>query len=147
MRLLLACMLMLVGCGSSTVEPSTTSGTSTTAPNTATTAATAESTTTEHDEANARAVAESFVRAQGYADTPCTLPEEAIVHEGIEGTIEDRRNSLDPHAVSVSRMADGWYAVFRYVAPEFADRGRQLRMPDGETPHFVHQDMLLHPSH
>lgn len=137
-------MLMWMGCGSSTVEPSTTSGTSTTAPNTATTAA--ESTTTEHDEANARAVAESFVRAQGYADTPCTLPEEAIVHEGIEGTIADRLNSLDPHAVSVSRVADGWYAVFRYVAPEYADRGRQLRMPDGETPHFVHQDMLLHPS-
>jgi hypothetical protein len=131
---------MLTGCGSAAVEPATTS-----APAAAPTPS-APVTAAAPGEAEARAAAEAFVRAQGYADTPPTVSEDAIVHEGIEGTIEDRLNSLDPHAVSVGRIGNGWGAVFRYVNPAYAGRGRQLLMPEGETPHFVHQDRLLGPT-
>lgn len=94
-------------------------------------------------EAEARALAEAFVRAQGYADTPPSVTGDAIVHEGIEGTLEDRLDTLDPHAVEVAREGEGWRAVFRYRDPRYAGRGRVLRLPAGGTPRFVHQDFLL----
>ncbi len=94
-------------------------------------------------EAEARALAEAFVRAQGYADTPPSVSADAIVHEGIEGTLEDRLGMLEPSAVEVSREGEGWRAVFRYRDARYAGRGRVLRLPAGETPHFVHQDFLL----
>ena len=131
------CFAVLIGCGSTAVEP---------AAHAAPAAPASVIAASAPGEAEARAAAEAFVRAQGYTDTPPTVSGDAIVHEGIEGTIEDRLNSLDPHAVSVGRIGNGWGAVFRYVNPAYADRGRQLLMPEGETPHFVHQDRLLRPT-
>ena len=143
MRLSLLCLAWLAGCAFTAVEPTATRE----VPQVVEAAEAAPS--PDEAEASARAEAreraEGFVRAQGYAESPPTVSGDAIVREGIEGSLADRLNSLDPHAVSVGRMGDGWGAVFRYVDPRFAGRGRQLVMPDGETPHFVHQDRLLNP--
>ena len=106
------CFAVLIGCGSTAVEPAANAA-SAPAPVIAASAP---------GEAEARAAAEAFVRAQGYADTPATVSGDAIVHEGIEGTMEDRLNSLDPHVVSVGRIGNGWGAVFRYVNPAYGSR-------------------------
>lgn len=97
------------------------------------------------DDAIARA--EAFVRAQGYTDAPPTVSGDAIVREGIEGSLEDRRGMLEPTAVGAGRAEDGtWSVTFRYADPELAGRGRTLILaPDG-TPRFVHQDRLLEPA-
>ena len=143
MKLKHACLaLALVGCGSTPVEPATTASPTVT-PVIAEEATADEATADEATADEARIAAESFVRAQGYADTAPSVAADAIVHEGIEGTLEDRRNMLDPHAVSVSPTADGWTAVFRYQDPQYAGRGRMLRS-SAEGTHFVHQDLLLH---
>ncbi len=97
----------------------------------------------EDDRARAIRLAEEFVRAQGYADAPPSVPESEIVHEGIEGTIADRRNTLDPHAVSASGQGEEWMVFFRYVDPRYEDRGRALRLQAGRPPSFVHQDVIL----
>lgn len=101
----------------------------------------------EPEDGRARAIreAEAFVRAQGYADTPPTVSGDDIVHEGIEGTMEDRRNMLDPHAVRATESNGEWAVVFRYRDPELAGRGRMLRLRPGQRPSFVHQDLLLSP--
>lgn len=98
------------------------------------------------DRARVIAQAEAFVRAQGYADTPPTVSEDEIVHEGIEGTIEMRRNTLVPRAVRASRSGDGWMVVFRYTDPRYAERGRALMIRRGQTPRFEHQDLVLSPA-
>ena len=142
-----------MGCGSTSVEPipteapetEATEARQTEATETAHPPASDESAEVNQGEGQARAAAEAFVRAQGYADSPPTVSGDAIVHEGIEGTLADRLNSLDPHPLSVGRIHNGWGAVFRYADPQLAGRGRQLLMPEGEAPHFVHQDMLLNP--
>ncbi|MCA9608171.1 MAG: hypothetical protein KC619_21325 [Myxococcales bacterium] len=97
------------------------------------------------EDARARAIrtAEAFVRAQGYADAPPSVPDDEIVHEGIEGTIADRRGTLDPTAVSARDEGGRWTVYFRYADPRYEDRGRALRLVEGETPHFVHQDVIL----
>lgn len=97
------------------------------------------------DDGRARAIreAEAFVRAQGYADTPATVRGDQVVHEGIEGSIEDRRSSLDPHAFHAIPEGDGWSVIFRYARPGAEGRGRMLRLRPGQPPSFVHQDLLL----
>lgn len=97
----------------------------------------------EDDRARAIRIAEEFVRAQGYADAPPSVPESEIVHEGIEGAIADRQNTLDPHAVSASGQGEEWMVFFRYVDPRHGDRGRALRLQAGRPPSFVHQDVVL----
>jgi hypothetical protein len=89
------------------------------------------------------AQAEAFVRAQGYASTPPTATGDALVHEGIEGSIVDRLNTLDPHAVHSLESGGVVSVVFRYVDPQYAGRGRMLRLTPGQTPSFVHQDVML----
>lgn len=95
------------------------------------------------ERAAALAEAEAFVRAQGYADTPPTVGPDQIVHEGIEGTVEDRIDSLDPHPVHVSGASGEWSVIFRYLDARYAGRGRMLRLRPGQPPAFVHQDVLL----
>ena len=137
-----ACLvLVLVGCGSTAVTPAPTSEPAPMEVVTATVTATEPSVPTEDE---ARAAAESFVRAQGYTDAPPTVIGDQVVHEGIEGSLEDRRHTLEPHAFSVSPTASGWTAVFRYQDPQYAERGRLL-VHDAEGTHFIHQDMLLDP--
>lgn len=102
-------------------------------------------TPTEPEDERARILreAEAFVRAQGYTDTPPTVSGDAIVNEGIEGTLEDRRGMLEPRAVRAVRQQGAWTVLFAYRSPEYAGRGRALVIPDGEAPHFVHQDVIL----
>lgn len=89
--------------------------------------------------------AEAFVRAQGYTDAPATASGDEIVHEGIEGTMEDRRGMLGPHAVRASGANGDFSVVFAYREARYAGRGRMLRMREGQRPSFVHQDLLLDP--
>ena len=106
-----------------------------------------ESATPEEDErARVIAQAEAFVAAQGYTDAAPTVSGDAIVHEGIEGTLEDRRGMLQPRAVRAFGADGAWTVVFAYQSPEYAGRGRALVIRDGARPSFVHQDMLLGPS-
>lgn len=97
------------------------------------------------EDARARAIrtAEAFVRAQGYTDTPPSVADDEIVHEGIEGSVADRRGMLEPTAVSASGEGGRWTVFFRYTDPRYAGRGRALTLVDGETPRFVHQDAIL----
>lgn len=129
--------LALVGCGTAAVPPAPSAN-----PAPMEVAAVTEPTVPTEDEA--RAAAESFVRAQGYTDAPPTVIGDQIVREGIEGSLEDRRHTLEPHAFSVSSVVGGWRAVFRYQDPQYAERGRLL-VHDAEGTHFIHQDMLLDP--
>lgn len=76
---------------------------------------------------------------------PPTVPDDEIVHEGIEGSIEMRRNTLVPGPVSAARTSDGWVVRFRYVDARYAGRGRVLHLREGQPPRFVHQDILLGP--
>lgn len=99
-----------------------------------------------HDQASAIRIAEAFVRAQGYTDTAPTVSGDEIVHEGIEGTMDDRRDMLEPRAASASGRGTDWDVVFRYRDPAFAGRGRVLRLRAGERPSFVHQDLVLDPA-
>lgn len=129
-------LLLLIGCGN-TATPAPTP----TPPSTTATVATPPGGSTSR--AQVIAEAEAFVRAQGYASTPPTATGDALVHEGIEGTIADRLNTLDPHAVH-SIESNGVVSVtFRYVDPQYAGRGRMLRLRPGQTPSFVHQDVIL----
>ncbi len=97
------------------------------------------------DEARRAAIreAEAFVRAQGYTDAPATVSGDDIVREGIEGTVEMRRNMLDPRALGASGEGADWSVTFRYASPERAGRGRMLLIHAGSPPRFVHQDLLL----
>jgi hypothetical protein len=107
-------------------------------------------TTPPASQAEARAAviaeAEAFIRAQGYTDVPPTVTGDEIAHEGIEGTLEDRRGMLEPRAVSAAGDDAQWSVVFRYRDPRFAGRGRLLRMVRGRRPAFVHRDLVLDPS-
>jgi hypothetical protein len=97
------------------------------------------------DRSAAIAEAEAFVRAQGYTDTASTALGNEIVREGIEGTMDDRRNTLEPKALRASKI-DGngnWDVIFKYRDPKFSERGRMLRLRRGTRPSFVHQDLLL----
>jgi len=96
-------------------------------------------------DARARAIAqaEAFVRAQGYTDVPPTVPADQIVHEGIEGTIEMRLNSLEPAAVTASGEGENWTVIFRYRDSRYEGRGRAVRLRAGEGPHLVHQDVIV----
>ncbi|MFO0710795.1 MAG: hypothetical protein U0353_13195 [Sandaracinus sp.] len=139
-RVLLCVSLAAVGCGGrepagATPSVAPAAGASSVAPE-----PTAEATA---DERGALRRAEDFVRAQGYLDTPPSVAPEAIVHEGIEGTIDDRQGTLVLPAVAATRGADGWQVTFAYRDPQYAGRGRLLILPDQGTPHFVHQDLLL----
>lgn len=138
-----ACLaLALVGCGSTAVTPAPS-----VEPAPMEVAAVAPPELTVLTEDQARAAAESFVRAQGYTDALPTVIGDQIVHEGIEGSMEDRRHTLEPHVFSVSPAVGGWRAVFRYQAyqhRQYAERGRLL-VHDAEGTHFIHQDMLLDP--
>ena len=129
-----ALALALIGCGSTAVEP--TSAPVALEPTEPTVEAVGMS------EEQARVAAESFVRAQGYADTAPSVTDDQIVHEGIEGSIASRRDMLDPHAVTVSPTEGGWSAIFRYQDPQYAGRGRML-VHSAEGTHFVHQDLQL----
>ncbi|MBX3271694.1 MAG: hypothetical protein KF729_15615 [Sandaracinaceae bacterium] len=93
--------------------------------------------------AAALARAEAFARAQGYLDTPATATGDALVREGIEGTIADRRGTLRAPPLRAMRAADGWRVVFAYADARYEGRGRMLRLPDQGRPSFVHQDLLL----
>jgi hypothetical protein len=93
----------------------------------------------------ARAIheAEDFVRAQGYTDAPPSVSGDAVVREGIEGTVADRRGMLEPRAVRAYASGGEWVVVFRYRDSQFAGRGRALKLRPGQTPSFVHQDTVL----
>ncbi len=95
------------------------------------------------ERAAAIAEAEAFVRAQGYADTPATVTGDEIVHEGIEGSLEDRRGSLDPVALHAGGANGEWNVIFRYAHPLHEDRGRMLQLRPGQRPSFVHQDLII----
>lgn len=140
-----ALALALLGCGSTAVEPVTTNEPVAIAPAATEPIAEARVEVAGPSEEQARAAAESFVRAQGYADTAPSVTDDQIVHEGIEGSIASRRNMLDPHAVSVAPTEGGWSATFRYQDPQYAGRGRML-VHTAEGTHFVHQDLLLSPA-
>lgn len=96
------------------------------------------------DDERARAIreAEDFVRAQGYTDAPPSVTGSAIVAEGIEGTLEQRRGMLEPRALRASGGNGEWTVIFRYVDVRFAGRARALRLRAGRTPTFAHQDLL-----
>src|SRR5262249_8773556 len=68
------------------------------------------------DAERARAIreAEDFVRAQGYTDAPPSVSGDAVVREGIEGTVADRRGMLEPRAVRANVSGGEWVVVFRY---------------------------------
>jgi hypothetical protein len=97
------------------------------------------------DAERARAIrgAENFVRAQGYTDAPPSVSGDAVVREGIEGTIADRRGMLEPRAVGAYASGGEWVVVFRYQHSQLAGRGRALKLRAGQTPSFAHQDMVL----
>ena len=97
--------------------------------------------------ARARAIqtAEAFVRAQGYTDVAPTVPDDEIVHEGIEGSVAMRRHQLAPRAVRADGRAGRWMVVFRYQDPQYAGRGRAVQLTAGETPRLIHQDLVLGP--
>jgi len=97
------------------------------------------------DAERARAIreAENFVRAQGYTDAPPSVSGDAVVREGIEGTVADRRGMLEPRAVRAYASGGEWVVVFRYQDSQFAGRGRALKLRAGQTPSFIHQDMVL----
>lgn len=99
----------------------------------------------EGDGARARAIriAEVFVRAQGYTDVPPTVPDEEIVHEGIEGSIDMRLNMLEEHAMTASGEGDDWMVIFRYRDPRSAGRGRAVQLRGDAAPRMVHQDVVL----
>jgi len=95
------------------------------------------------ERARAMREAEDFVGAQGYTDAPPSVSGDAVVREGMEGTVADRRGMLEARAVR-AYVSDGeWVVVFRYQGSQFAGRGRALRVRAGQTPSFVHQDMVL----
>lgn len=97
----------------------------------------------EDPRAAAIRTAEAFVRAQGYTDVPPTVPPGEIVREGIEGTIEMRLNTLDGHAVAARGEGDDWMVIFGYRDPEYAGRGRAVRLAGDAPPHLVHQGVVL----
>lgn len=87
--------------------------------------------------------AEDFVRAQGYADAAPSASGDAIVREGMEGTLAERRHMLEPRAVRAYSNGRAWVVVFRYQDSQLAGRGRALELRAGQTPAFVHQDLVL----
>jgi hypothetical protein len=97
------------------------------------------------DAERARAIreAEDFVRAQGYTDAPPSVSGDAVVREGIEGRVADRHGMLEPRAVRAYASDGEWVVIFRYQDSQFAGRGRALKLRVGQTPSFVHQDMVL----
>jgi hypothetical protein len=151
--------LLLSACGASEpTSPAETSPTETSPTETSPTetspaeppheaASDAEGAADEADDERARMIreAEAFVRAQGYTDTPATVSGDDVVHEFIEGTLEDRRGTLEPHAVRASGANGDWGVIFAYREARYAGRGRMLRIRAGQTPSFVHQDLLLSP--
>ncbi|MCZ7680252.1 MAG: hypothetical protein M5U28_16385 [Sandaracinaceae bacterium] len=131
--------LLLSSCGADPAPPATPGEPARDEPST-------EAAAPEEDErARVIAVAEAFVAAQGYTDAPPTVSGDAIVREGIEGTLEDRRGMLQPRAVRAFGGDGGWTVVFAYQSPEHAGRARALVIREGAPPSFVHQDMLLEP--
>jgi len=54
-----------------------------------------------------------------------------------------RQGMIAPRAVGAYPEGDGWLVGFRYRQPLRPEFGRALRMPPGETPRFVHQDINL----
>jgi hypothetical protein len=129
MRIVLLAMVLLGGVGCGSTAQSTPADRSTSS--------------TEDERAAAIAEAEAFVRAQGYTNTPPTVSGNQIVHEGIEISIEDRRDTLDPHAVYAAGADGEWSVIFRYRDPQYAERGRMLVLRPAQTPAFVHQDVVL----
>lgn len=94
---------------------------------------------------DATALAEAFVREQGYTDVPPTVGADGIVREGIEGSIEGRLGTLHSDSVSTQAEGDGegWLVIFRYTAEQYAERGRAVRVRLGDSPRMVHQDVVL----
>src|SRR5688572_7410625 len=89
----LACALLVIGCGQA---PASRPPMGRERPS-----MTVESEPRGADAERARAIreAEDFVRAQGYTDAPPSVSGDAVVQEGIEGTVADRRRMLEPRAL------------------------------------------------
>ena len=104
---------------------------------------TADSKGADAERARAIREAEEFVRAQGYTDAPPSVSDDAVVREGIEGTLADRRGTLEPRAVRAFASGADWVVVFRYQDSQNAGRGRALKLRAGQRPAFEHQDMIL----
>lgn len=66
-------------------------------------------------------IAERFVRENGYTDAPDSVLKPQLDHESIELTqgraalLKSRRNTLEPKAIGVKAIDDGWGVAFDYV--------------------------------
>lgn len=140
-------LLLALGCGGAEVEPP--DEPAATAQPSEESAAQDEAETPTPEEAtaarDAAALAEAFVREQGYTDVPPTVEGDAIVPEGIEGSVEDRLGTLQPRSVAAVQEGEGegWLVVFPYAAGEHEGRGRAVRLRAGQSPRLVHQDVVL----
>ena len=96
------------------------------------------------EDAVARAL--TFVREQGYLDTPLALTPDAIQREMMDPAEPDqiaefRLNTLQAEPACARGGPERWSVVFRYTAPEHAELGRVLRVGPDEEIALVHQDV------
>lgn len=93
----------------------------------------------------AMAIAERFVRMNGYTDAPESAIKSQLDHESIEWTndraelLESRRNTLRPKAIGVKPTGGGWGVAFDYVEQPGKCRVVTMRK-DGSQVRMQHQD-------
>lgn len=95
--------------------------------------------------AEAVALAERFIRENGYTDAPAAEVKESLDNEFIqvggsrERLLESRRNTLLPRAIGVKKLSEGWGVAFQGV--QSAEVCRVVTMArDGRSVRIEHQN-------
>jgi hypothetical protein len=98
----------------------------------------------------ARAIAERFVRENGYTQEPATLPLEQLVPESLEWSadraewLKARAGTLEPTADSASCSDTGCTVLFRYRGVTDVFRAVVIDASGGQV-RIIHQDVLSQP--